>query len=383
MDTRSRDYFAACGRGLEEAVAAELGDLGADGLEIRRGGVAFRGDQRMGYLANLWLRTAIRIQEELLRARVADPDELYEAVAGVDWNRWITPDQTFAIFASTRDTPDLRHSGFAALRAKDAVVDVIRRQAQRRPSIDTQDPDVPLKLVIQQGRLRLYRDLSGASLHKRGYRPIQVKSPLNEATAAALLRLSGWDRRTPLADPMCGSGTFLIEAAMWATNRAPGLHRFFAFERWIDHDAGLWESLREEARAKARFELDVPLLGADHHEGALTLARQAAYDADVDRLIRLEPSDAADWHPATKPGHVVTNPPYGERLGGEEDVIGSWNALGRFLKGACGGADAWILCGHRELTRHLGLRASERLPVMNGAIDCRWIHYRVNETPGS
>jgi len=381
MDAPHRNYFAACGRGLEEAVAAELRELGADELEVRRGGVAFQGERRIGYLANLWLRSAIRVQEELLRARVADPDELYDAVAGVDWNRWITPDQTFAIFASTRDTPDLRHSGFAALRAKDAVVDVIRRQKQRRPSIDTHDPDVPLKLVIQQEQLRLYRDLSGGSLHKRGYRPVQVRGPLNEASAAALLRLSGWDRKTVLADPMCGSGTFLIEAAMWATDRAPGLHRHFAFERWTDHDADLWEGLREEARKRARFELDVPLLGADHHEGALTLARQAAYDADVDQLITFEQSDAAAWRPAVQPGFVVTNPPYGERLGvGEgEDLIGSWNALGRFLKGACRGASAWVLCGNPELTRHLGLRATKRVPVMNGAIDCRWLHYDIRD----
>ncbi len=374
-----RRYFAACGKGLEPAVEAELRELGAEGIDVRRGGVAFRGDQRMGYQANLWLRSAIRVQEELLEARVADANDLYDAVAGLDWNRWITPDQTFAVYASTRDNEDLRHSGFTALRTKDAIVDVIRQAKQRRPSVDTQDPDVPIKVVVQRERLRLYRDLSGASLHKRGWRPIQVKSPLNEATAAALLRMGGWDKKTPLADPMCGSGTFLVEAAMWATNRAPGLHRYYPFERWIDHDVDLWESLREEAKAAARFELDVPLMAADRHGGALELARQGAFEADVDKLITFHNNYAADWVPPTPPGFVVTNPPYGERLGFGDDLIGSWNSLGKFLKGQCPGATAWVLSGNPELTKHLGMRAAERVPVMNGAIDCRWIRYQVRD----
>ncbi|MDJ0521364.1 MAG: THUMP domain-containing protein [Planctomycetota bacterium] len=374
-----RHYFAACGRGLEPAVAGELRELGAQHVEERRGGVAFHGDRRMGYLANLWLRAAIRVQEELLRAEVRDPNDLYEAVATVDWCRYIRPDQTLAVYASTRDTEELRHSGFAALRAKDAIVDVVRQEHSRRPSVDTRDPDVPLKLIVQRDKLLLYRDLSGASLHKRGWRPIQVKSPLNEATAAGLLLLSGWDRETPLCDPMCGSGTFLVEAAMLATNRAPGLHRYFAFERWDDHDARLWEQLREEARDQALFELDVPLMGADRHEGAISLAMKGAYDADVDQLISLTVIDAARWKPPTMPGFVVTNPPYGERIGRDEDLVDSWRTLGDFLKRACAGATAWVLSGNPELTRHLGLRASVRIPVKNGPIDCRWIRYEVRD----
>ncbi len=376
-----RHFFAACGRGLEPAVAGELRELGAQRIELRRGGVAFQGPQRVGYLANLWLRSAIRVQEELLRGTVRDPNELYEAVASVDWNRYITPEQTLAVYASTRDTEELRHSGFAALRAKDAIVDVIRQRHQRRPSVDTHDPDVPLKLIVQRDKLLLYRDLSGRSLHKRGWRPIQVRSPLNEATAAALLLMSGWDQRTPLCDPMCGSGTFLVEAAMLATRRAPGLHRYFAFERWIDHDERLWEQLREEARDKALFELDVPLMGADRHEGAIALAMKGAYEADVDQLISYTVIDAERWKPPSKPGFVVTNPPYGERIGEGDDLVESWRALGSFLRRACGGATAWVLSGNRDLTQHLGLRAAERVPVMNGPIDCRWIRYALFDGP--
>ena len=377
-----RPYFAACGRGIEAALEGELRELGAEQIEQRRGGVAFRGPQRIGYLANLWLRSGIRVQEELLRAEVRDPNELYEAVATVDWSRYIHPDQTLAVYASTRDNHELRHSGCAALRTKDAIVDVIRQEHSRRPSVDTQDPDVPLKLIIQREKLLLYRDLTGPSLHKRGWRPIQVRSPLNEALAAGLLLLSGWDGTTPLADPMCGSGTFLVEAAMMATKRAPGLHRYFPFERWIDHDARLWEQLREEAKDLARFELDVPLMGADRHEGAISLAMKGAYEADVDKLISFTVIDAERWKPPATPGFVVTNPPYGERLGEGDDLIDSWRALGSFLKRACPGATAWILSGNRELTRHLGLRATERLPVKNGTIDCRWIRYALFDDAG-
>lgn len=370
-----RHYFAACGRGIEPALEGELRELGAQHIEQRRGGVAFQGPQETGYRANLWLRSGIRVQEELLRAEARDPHELYEAVTTVDWSRYIHPDQTLAVYASTRDNHELRHSGFAALRTKDAIVDVIRREHSRRPSVDTQDPDVPLKLIVQRDKLLLYRDLTGPSLHKRGWRPIQVRSPLNEALAAGLLLLSGWDGTTPLADPMCGSGTFLVEAAMMATKRAPGLHRYFPFERWIDHDKRLWEQLREEARDLAQFELDVPLMGADRHEGAISLAMKGAYEADVDKLISFTVIDAERWKPPARPGCVVTNPPYGERLGEGDDLIDSWRALGAFLKRACPGATAWVLSGNRELTRHLGLRATERIPVMNSTIDCRWIRY--------
>lgn len=370
-------YFAACTRGLEPALEGELRALEASNIEVRTGGVAFEGDRELGYRANLWLRSAIRVQEQLTRGHVETADELYDAVVRLPWERWISPDQTLAVYASTRDTPELKHSGFVALRIKDGIVDRIREKCGRRPNVDPKDPDIPVKAVIHGGRLLLYRDLSGTSLHKRGWRPIQVKSPLNEATAAGLLLLTDWDRRGALVDPMCGSGTFLVEAAWMAMDRAPGLTRSFAFEQWLDHDAAIWARLQEEARDRVNPKPDLFLEGADHHEGALSLAARGAEAAGVEHLVRFTQSDARDFQPTVTPEVVVTNPPYGKRLGRDEALVDSWQSLGNFLHRQCGGSTAWILCGAPEMTRFLGLKTSRRIPVMNGPIECRWLRYEI------
>ena len=371
--------YAVCGRGLESALDGELEALGATERQVGRGGVTFRGDRRLVYAANLWLRSAIRVQEELLRADVGTPRQLYDVVARLPWERWIRPDQTMAVFAATRDTPALKHSGYAALTVKDAVVDVLRKQTGRRPNVDTKNPDVALRLVVRAGRTILYRDTSGESLHKRGWRPIQVKSPLNEATAAGLLLLTDWDRRSSLVDPMCGSGTFVVEAAMMAIDRAPGLERAFAFERWSDFDPGLWRALKDEARQRERPEIDFAIEGNDHHGGALGLARRSLRAADVEHLVTLVKSDARDYVPREPPRIVVTNPPYGERLGADEELTDTWMSLGNFLHRQCAGATAWVLSGNKALTRHLGLRTTAKMPVMNGGIECRWLRYDIRE----
>jgi len=375
-----RTYYAACNRGLEPAVTQELEALGMAEVRTGRGGVAFRGDLRAGYLACLWLRSAIRVQEELLDARVRDAVDLYDAIGSVDWDRWLTTDQTLAIYASIRDNPEFRHSGFVALRAKDAIVDQQRTRHGKRSSVDTHMPDLPIKLVLKGDRLLLYRDFAGVSLHKRGYRPIQVKSPLNEATAAGLLLLSGWDKASPLVDPMCGSGTFVIEAALMASDFAPGLMRTFPFEYWLDFDLPLWTSLLDEARGRVQKSLPFPLAGADRHPGAIGIANESAYTARVDHLVTFDHCDARVWQPKTHPAFVVANPPYGERLSAEEDdPEDAWRALGDFLHGQCSGAEAWVLSGNKALTRHLRLRATSRTPVMNGPIECRWLHYELRE----
>ena len=370
-------YFASCTRGLESALLGELTDLGARDLDERRGGVAFQGGRALGYRANLWLRSAIRVQEQLLRARAATSEELYDVVTALPWEQWVSPDQTLAVFATTRDTPALKHSGYVALRIKDAVVDRVRGKRGRRPSVDPRQPDVPIKAVIHGGRLLLYRDLSGPSLHKRGWRPIQVKSPLNEATAAGLLRLAQWEPTQPLVDPMCGSGTLLVEAAWMAMDRAPGLSRSFVFEQWIDHVPDVWEDLRTEARDRVQANPDVVLAGADAHRGALALAAQGAQRADVGHLVTWTASDARAFVPPTPPAVVVTNPPYGKRIGRDESLVDAWQSLGNFLHQQCRGATAWVLSGNPWPTRFLGLRASRRIPVMNGPIACRWLRYDI------
>jgi putative N6-adenine-specific DNA methylase len=370
-----RRYFAACALGLEEVLAQELRDLAAHDVDLRRGGVAFAGDLQLGWRAALWLRSAVRVQELILEAPAPDRRTFHQTVYRVDWERYLRVDQTLAVDASIRDSR-VTHSGIAALTVKDAIVDRFRERQGSRPSVDVDAPDLPLKLVINRDRASLYRDLSGESLHKRGWRPIQVKSPLNEALAAGLLLLTGWDRRSPLVDPMCGSGTFLIEAAHLASGRAPGLERRFAFERWPDFDAAAWRAILVEARARIK-PVPAVLEGADRHEGALGLARTAAEAAGVAGAIRFSHADARDFAPAVAPAVVVVNPPWGERLGEGEDLVDSWRALGNFLHQRCAGAAAFVLSGNAELTRHLGLRATRKWVVRNGPIECRFIRYDV------
>lgn len=374
-DLGNLEYFAPCSLGVEAALTAELVELGARDLSTRPGGVSFRGDRRLGYAANLWLRSAVRVQDLLLRAPARGKDELYDAVYRIDWAQHMRLDQTLAVDASVRDS-ELTHSSFVALTVKDAIVDQFRTRRGRRPSVNVDAPDLPLKVVLKADQLTIWRNLSGDSLHRRGYHALQVKSPLNEATAAGLLRLAEWDRASPLVDPMCGSGTFVIEAAMLAADRAPGRERRFAFERWPDLDAELLRTLRAEARARAKATLPFALEGSDRHGGAVAIARRSAEHAGVGPLVRFSVEDAARWTPPCAPPFtVLCNPPYGERIGEGDDLVASWRALGRFLAERCQGARAFVLCGNREMVPHLGLESRRQFSVMNGQIECRLLEY--------
>jgi len=370
--------FIPCTLGLEGVVAREVRDLGASGVEAGRGGVHFMATRRVAYAANLWLRAGIRVQHLIAHARLRGPDDLYRWILRMDWSRYMTPGMTIAVDASVSGSEHLRHSKYAAYRVKDAICDHWREKVGRRPSVNPKQPDLPLKLVIKGNEATLYRNLSGTSLHKRGWRPIQVKAPLNEALAAGLVLLSDWDRKSPLLDPMCGSGTIVIEAAMIAADRAPGLGRRFAFERWPDFDRELWSELRREARRRGRPSLPFRIEGADRHGGAVSLARRGAMAADVRELVRFSTAPLDRFRPDRTPSTVVTNPPYGRRIGREEDLNASWRDLGLFLREHCRGAHAWVLCGDRTLTRHLGLKASVKHPVMNGPIECRFIRYDIS-----
>jgi putative N6-adenine-specific DNA methylase len=335
----------------------------------------------MGYAACLWLRSAVRVQEELIRGPAHDRDELYALARAVDWTQSITYLQTLAVDGSVRDS-FANDTRFPGLVVKDAICDQMRERFGKRPNVEKDRPDLPVKLVLQGNEAILYRELGGAPLHKRGYREIQHKSPLNEATAAGLLLLTGWNRQTPLCDPMCGSATFLVEAAWLATDRAPGLGRSFAFERWKDVDVDAWRKLFDDAEARAQRGASKlpPICGNDRHPGAIAIAQQALAAAGLAGRIEVHQGDTAEFVPPTRPEMVVTNPPYGDRLQSDPVALEqSWSALGRFLHMQCQGATAWVLCGNADVTRLLGLRATEKLPVKNGPIDCRWLKYEVDE----
>lgn len=373
-------FFAACTLGLETVLAEELRALGADAVEPRRGGCAFAGDLPLGYAACLWLRSAVRVQQELARGTARDREELYQLASSVDWSRSITARQTLAIDGAVRDS-FANDTRFPVLVVKDAICDQFRGDGGVRPSVERNRPDLPLKLVLQGSEAILYRDFGGEPLHKRGYREIQHKSPLNEAIAAGLLLRTGWDRRSPLCDPLCGSATFLIEAAFLATDRAPGLGRSFAFERWRDVDRAAWQRLYDDAETRAARGAQhlPPLCGNDRHPGALAIAAEALANAGLTGKVSLQQGDAADYAPPVRPALVVTNPPYGERLQPDvESLRQSWQALGAFLHRQCAGATAWVLCGDPALSRELGLRSFQKVPVWNGPIECRWLGYRID-----
>ncbi len=371
--TTPHSYDIPCTLGLESVLVEELNQLGAQDVKSRRGGATCTGDSALGYRACLWLRSAIRVQDLLGEFDVKVEKDLYREVRALPWENWITPDDTLAVSATVRDSV-FTHSGFVALSVKDAIVDRIRAQEGRRPSVDKRNPTLPLHIRLNKGRASLARDLAGESLHKRGYRPIQVKSPLNEATAAGLLLLAGYDGTGLLVDPMCGSATFLVEAAWIAMNRAPGLDRRFAFTNWPDFDRQLWHDIVGEALEKVNPDTDARFMGMDRHAGALSLAQEALDGADVGELVSLKSGDAADWQPARTPDWVFTNPPWGERL--SEGVEESWDALGTFFR-QCPGAKVHVLSGSPELTKQLGLKATKKWEVRSGPIDCRLLRYAI------
>src|SRR5947209_4061427 len=265
-------FFATCARGLEHVLADELRALGAQDVAPGRGGTAFAGDRALLYRANLWLRTAVRVLRPVLEANVASPDELYVAVRRLDWSQYLTRDHTLAVDASVRDS-HITHSKYAALRVKDAICDQFVERAGRRPSVDVDEPMVGLNLHVYRDRAVLSLDSSGESLHKRGYRPVLTKAPLNESLAAALVLRSGWHGDRPFADPLCGSGTLPIEAAWVALRRPPGLTRKrFGFQGWMDFAVPLWTALRDEARRGVGRSLPVPVLGSDVRGDAVSFA---------------------------------------------------------------------------------------------------------------
>jgi len=373
--TTTYSYDIPCTLGLESVLADELTALGGSDLQKRRGGVLCKGDKALGYRACLWLRSAIRVQQLLGEFEVREEKDLYKFVHAMPWEEWITPEDTLAVSATVRDSV-FTHSGYVALTVKDAIVDRIRSKTGRRPSVDKRSPTLPLHIRLLKGKASLARDLAGESLHKRGYRPIQVKSPLNEATAAGLLLLAGYDGQGLLLDPMCGSGTFLVEAAWIAMNRAPGLDRRFAFTGWPDFEDDLWHNIVGDALDAVNTDVSARFLGLDHHAGALSLARQAVDASDTSDLVTLESGEAADWIAPQIPDWVFTNPPWGERL--TEGVVESWTALGTFFR-TCPGSNVHVLCGAPELTKHIGMKADKKWEVRSGPINCRLLRYEVRK----
>lgn len=378
-------YFATCARGLEAVLADELRQLGATDVNPGRGGVAFAGDRAVLYQANLWLRTAVRVLQPILNVAVTTPEELYEAVQTIDWTQYLTPEHTLAVDSNVRDSW-ITHSKYAALKTKDAICDQFVARCGRRPSVDVEEPMVGLNLHIHQDQAVLSLDSSGASLHKRGYRPIQTKAPLNEALAAGLILQSGWQPDTPFVDPLCGSGTLPIEAAWIALRRPPGLTRKrFGFQGWLDYDVRLWTELRDQARRGMLKRLPAPILGFDVRKDAVSFADTNARAAGVGHLLRFERQDVADFQPPEgPPGVLLCNPPYGERLGEEKELRTLYRTLGTVFRERCAGWQALVFTGNAALARQIGLPPAEQVHLFNGRLHCRLLRYDLRTAaPGS
>ncbi|MBX3399812.1 MAG: RNA methyltransferase [Gemmataceae bacterium] len=370
-------YFATCARGLEKYLAAELHALAAADVEPGRGGVHFAGDLATLYRANLWLRTAVRVLQPIHEATVRSSDELYDACRTVNWAEYLTPDHTIAVDSNVRDS-GITHSQYAARRVKDAICDQFRERTGRRPSVDTETPMVGLNLHIHADRMVLSLDSSWHSLHKRGYRPIQTRAPLNESLAVGLLMAAGWTGDTPLVDWMCGSGTFCIEGAWMATNRAPGsLRKWFGFMGWPSFDRALWSAIRDDARAKAK-PLAVAIAGSDVRRDAIEFAKTNAKAAGLGNAIRWTLQDLKDARPPEgPPGVLICNPPYGERLGEAEQLVGLHRLMGVAFEQHWPGWRFLMLTSNNWLARQVGLKVVSTTHFFNGGIPCLLWEYRL------
>jgi len=370
-------YFATCARGLESILAAELTALGSADVVAGRGGVAFAGDKSVLYSANLWLRTAVRVLRPILEAEVRSPEELYEAVQTIDWSQWMTPEHTLAVDSNVRDS-HITHSKYAALKTKDAICDQFVQRCGRRPSVNVDEPMVGLNLHIHQNQAVLSLESSGESLHKRGYRPIQTRAPLNEALAAGLLLLAGYHGDCPFVDPLCGGGTLCIEAGWIASNRPPGLtRRRFGFMGWMDFDIALWTRLRDDARRKVRAQLPHAILGGDERRDAIAFARDNAKAAGIGHLLTFEVKDVGNFRPPPgEPGIILINPPYGERLGDEKELRSLYRKFGEVFA-RCAGWKVFVFTGNAALARQIGLPVIRRVDLFNGRLPCQLIELQV------
>jgi putative N6-adenine-specific DNA methylase len=361
--------------GFEEVLARELRDLGAEDIDLLKRGISFTGDKRLLYLANYSCRTALRILVPVSSFRASTEAMLYDGVRAVPWEKWLDFRGKFAV-DSVISFSEFKHSGFVSLKAKDAIADRFRDKFGKRPDVSVNDPDVRVNVHIFRDECTVSIDSSGASLHLRGYRRMQSEAPMNEVLAAGLILLSGWDGKTPFVDPMCGSGTILIEAAMIAGNVPSGYYRpLFGFERWKEYDRRLWEQVKRECEEKINEPI-APIRGFDRDEKAIQASEANIEEAGVENFVKVGQADFNTSTPPFPGGFLLTNPPYGERIK-VEDLKQFYKDLGDVLKQKYSGYTAWLLGSDEEALKFIGLRPSRRIRVMNGPLECRFVKFEL------
>ncbi|HXB42171.1 MAG TPA: THUMP domain-containing protein [Bacteroidia bacterium] len=363
--------------GLEEVLAAELLKLGAKNIEAHNRAVSFYGDEGFLYKANICLRTALRVLKPIGSATVFNDEELYDAVQKINWDKFLSVDQTLAVTA-VLNTENFNHNQYVAQKCKDAIVDQFRDKYDKRPSVDKDNPDFSLYVFIFKDEMQLMLDSSGVPLYKRGYRQTADLAPLNEALAAGMVLISGWDARlSALYDPMCGAGTILIEAALIAANIPPGYYRKdYSFMHWPDFNEELFEKIFESVVAKIN-NVPVDIIGTDISPVAISKARENAKAANVDDMIRFMQADFFETSFGLEKKYtLITNPPYGERLK-KDDIFAFYKKTGDTFKHKYKGSTAWIISSGKDAMKHVGLKTSRKIPLFNGGLECRFCKYEM------
>lgn len=368
----SFELIAKTFQGLEEVLAQELIELGANDVQIGRRMVSFSGNQEMMYRANFCLRTAVRVLKPISHFRARNADDVYKAVKEIEWKDILDLDTSFVVDTTVYST-EFRNSKFVAYKVKDAIVDYFMEREGKRPNISVANPDLRLNIHIAEDNCTLSLDSSGESLHLRGYRTATVEAPINEVLAAALIKMSGWKFDCDLIDPFCGSGTILVEAALMARNIYPGVFRQkFGFENWKDFNPELLSSIFEDDSNERTFEHRI--VGSDINLRAVEAALANAKAAGVADLITVEQREIRDFKKPEMPAVLITNPPYGERLR-PEDLSDIYRTLGEKLKREFQGGEAWIISSREELFDSMRLRPSFKVPLQNGSLDCELRKY--------
>lgn len=378
MKNKEFEMLAKTFKGLEQVLATELVQLGANNVQVERRAVSFTGDKRMLYTANMCLRTASRVLVPILSFKAQKADDIYEQVKALDWSQYMTVKTTFQIDATVY-SDYFRHSQFVTYRVKDAIVDYWMEHENQRPSVKLEGADLYLNVHIAGDRVTLSLDSSGESLHKRGYRVANTQAPINEALAAGMLLLAGWKGQSDFYDPMCGSGTLLIEAALIARNIAPGVYRQgFAFEKWADFDANLWDEVYNDDSREREFKHKI--YGSDAGFYAVQAATKNIQSASLQRdievkQIRVEELRLADTN--TEGALVMINPPYGERLSQDKNVLRLYQDMGTALKHQFSGATAWVISSNEEALKCIGLRPAKKIHLVNGDLECLFNKYEL------
>ena len=359
--------------GLEEVLAKELSDLGAEEIGLLKRGIEFRGDKKLLYKANYTCRTALRMLVPIARFRATGETMLYDNIKNIPWEKYLDTSGKFAVDSVISFSP-FTHSGFVSLKAKDAIVDRFRDKFGKRPDVDTVDPDLRINVHMFKEQCTVSLDSSGSSLHLRGYRKVQTEAPMNEVLAAGLILLSGWDRKMPFVDPMCGSGTLLIEAALLAGKVPSGYYRpLFGFEKWKDFDSRLFDIVKRECEEEI-VEPGTPIRGYDRDMTAVEASLANIEEAGVEKFVKVEKADFRTSLPPFPFGFMLTNPPYGERIK-VDDIKQFYKDIGDILKNKYAGYTAWLLGSDMEALKFIGLRPSRRIKVMNGPLECRLVKF--------